>query len=230
MIYHFRKEYSMDILIWLNLAAFIFAGAGFIFGASKHLKPHKPLYASMITLGIGCVMIGRAYTITRLITGLAVTGVFHVGMLGTVGAFAFFFSANFGQIDSLVDDGSREYRKYRIIALAGVLITAALYMLILFSPAPIAEKISYGVTALAIAAASYFHVKHLLIPDVDYGVVSCQRGYNLLALIYGILCMLEMSMTANYNAVILIIVFVLECIVSGIMIPVMDKGVQKWSR
>lgn len=220
----------MDNLLWINIAAFVFAAAGFIFGATKYLKPRKPLYASMITLGIGCIMIGRIYTIARLLTGLAVTGVFHVGVLGTVGAFAFFFSANFGQIDSLVDDGDKAFAKYRLLAFSGVFLIAALYVLTFLSDAPNAEKITYGVTAISIAAASYFHVKHLLIPDVDYGVVSCQKGYNLLALLYGILCMLEMAITAYRNEVALIVVCVLECIVSGLLIPVMDKGVQKWSK
>ena len=37
-----------------------------------------------------------------------------------------------------------------------------------------------------IAAAGYFHLKHLMIPDVDYGVVRCQRGYNALGLCMGL--------------------------------------------
>ena len=220
----------MDSLIFLELALLVFAAPGFIFGAVKYLQPRKPLYASMIVLGVGCIMLGRAYSFIRLITGLKVAGVFTLGILGTVGAFLFFFSSNFGQIDSLVDGGEKKFVKYRLIALVGVIITAALYTVILLSPAELWEKITYGFASVAIAAASYFHFKHLIIPDIDYGVVSCQRTFNALALAYGVSCMLELIAMSYMNETMLIIVCVTECILSGLLVPVMDWGVRKWNK
>ena len=209
---------------------FVSAGIGFFLGAGKYLKPRKPLYASMIVLGVGCIMIGRAYSFLRLITGLEIEGVFHVGMLGTVGAFAFFFSANFGQIDSLVDDGSKQFLKYRIISLVGIIAAAVMYIFILFSPAPAAEKVIDAVVFVTIAAASYFHIKHILIPDVDYGVVRCLRAYNILTLSYGVLCMFEIMAAANGFTVFRVTVCLLECAVSLLIVPIMDMGVRKWSK
>lgn len=217
-------------MIYLDLALVIFSGAGFCFGALKYLKPKKPLYASMIVLGIGCVMIGRAYIFLRMLTGLETMGIFHVGLLGTLGAFAFFFSANYGQVDSLVDGGEPRFMKYRIIAFSGIAVICALYIFVLISPASLTEKVTDGVIAAMIAAASYYHVKHIVIPDVDYGVVNCIRGYNVLAFIYGILCMLEMIAAADRMNTMLIIVCAAECLVSLLIVPVMDRGVQKWNK
>lgn len=219
----------MSYLI-LSIAMFVSSAIGFAFGFAKYIKPHKPLYASMIVLGVGCIMIGRAYILLRLVIGLEIAGIFHVGMLGTVGGFAFFFSANFGQIDSLVDGGEKIFRKYRIIPLLSIVVTAILYMFVFFGNAPLAEKITDGIVALSIAAASYFHLKHLIIPDVDYGVVRCQRGYNLIALIYGILCMCEMTAAANMLEPVVIAACILECVATLVLVPVMDMGVKKWSR
>lgn len=220
----------MDYLVWLNFAMAASAAIGFIFGAYRYLRPHKTLYASMIVLGVGCIMIGKVHTFLRMLTGLEVNNVFHAGILGTVGAFAFFFSSNYGQIDSLVDDRGKEFAKYRLFGLVGLLIPAAMYSVIIFSPASTAEKISDGVAAASVCAAAYFHVKHIFIPDVDYGVVKCLRGYNILAFSYGILCILEMATDAYEIPVAVIAVCVLECIVSAVLVPVMHKGVLNWSR
>ncbi|MBP3855274.1 MAG: hypothetical protein IK990_06650 [Ruminiclostridium sp.] len=220
----------MNYLLFTELAMTAAAAVSFVYGAVKYLRPHKPLYASMIVLGVGCIMIGRAHTLLRMISGLDTLNLFHVGMLGTVGAFAFFFSANFGQIDSIVDGGEKELLKYRIIALSGLVIPAVLYVTELMSPDKRAEKIANGFVAVAVAASSYFHVKHLLIPDIDYGIVRCQRGYNALALIYGILCMIEINTKAYGMIVPDIIVSVLECAVTLMIVPMVHRGVLKWSR
>ncbi len=221
----------MEAVLYFNIAIGVVALISFIFGLRKYVGRRKPLYATMIVFGVGCILLGRSYTVFRILAGMPVVGVFHAGILGRVGIFAFFFSSNYGQIDSLVDDRSKGFVKYRIIAISGILVTAAIYAAILFSPANLADKISYGLAAAMIAPASYFHVKHIIIPDVDYGVVRCLRGFNTVALLFGITSMAELAVVAyGLDTVLCCVCCGVLCVLSGLLIPAMDMGVRKWSK
>ena len=107
--------------------------------------------------------------------------------------------------------------------------TAAIYLFILFGNAPVAEKIIDCIVFICIAAASYFHIKHMIIPDVEHGIVNCLRTYNILAFTYGILCTLEIAAAANGIVFLRVAACLLECVVSVLLIIAMDKGVRKWS-
>ncbi len=214
--------------LYINLAMAVCALVGMTLGGLYYLAPRKPLYASMIVLGVGCIVLARTYQFARLLTGLDIIDIFQLGVFGIIGTFAFFFSANFGQIDSLVDDGSKEFFRYRLIAWCGPVAVLIMY-LIAAQNCYFAEKIAYGLVALSVGAASYYHIKHILIPDVDYGVVHCLRKYNSLALFYGLLCMLEIIFVEHRIAMAVLIVGILQCITSIMIVPVMDKGVKLWT-
>ena len=218
----------MNHLVVENLAVVLCAAAGFLYGARLYLRPKKPLYASMIVLGLGCLMLGRLYQCVRLLTGSEITVSFQIGVLGIVGAFSFFFSANYGLIDSLVDDGSPAFARYRRIAWAGPALIALFYLPVVFSPIAAAGKVICTVVAVFIGLACYFHVKHLVIPDVDYGVVKCLRHYNALALALGAVSMLEMAALAWEIDWLVALVTILLCVISLAMVPVLDRGVKAW--
>ena len=217
----------MKYLLIENLAVMACATAGFLSGI-RYLNTRKALYASMIVQGMICVVLGRLYQCALLFTGSSLTENFQVGSLGVMGAFSFFFSANYGQIDSLVDGGEKTFRKYRLIALIGPAYVVSMLVPILFSPATMAFKINCVLVETMIAAASYFHVKHLIIPDVDYGVVRCLRGYNALAVVLSVMSMWELIALSMGSEPVLIVSGVGLCAVSLAMVPVMDKGVKKW--
>ena len=71
-------------------------------------------------------------------------------------------------------------------------------------------------------------VKHLMIPDVDYGVVRCLRGYNALAIALSVLSMWELISLAWGSKILFILSGVGLCGVSLALVPAMDKGVKKW--
>ena len=223
-----RSVLKMD-MVYFDIIAIVCALSGVVIGLDQ-LSPKKPLYATMIVLGVGCIAMGKAYTLARQITGLETSGIFHVGILGAVGAFAFFFSSNFGQVDSLVDDGSKKFLKYRIIPLAAVAAVLAVYGAVLISPAPMAEKLTDALAFLSAAAAGYFHMKHLLIPDVDYGVVRCQRWYNALALALCFGTLGELTATAYSMDILYIVSSVVQSAALVLIVPIMKRGVKKWSK
>ena len=219
----------MRYLLAENLAILLCASAGFVFGAVRYLKPRRPLYASMIVLGLGCMMLGRLYQCVLLWTGSGLMEQFQIGILGTAGAFSFFLSANYGQIDSLVDDGGPDFLRFRAIAWAAPVLVAALYVPVAASQADFSVKIGCGIAAVLIAAAGYFHLKHLMIPDVDYGVVRCQRGFNALGLCMGLCNMLELIALCHGLVWLFIACGGLLCAVCLAIVPLMDRGVRKWT-
>ena len=217
----------MKYLLIENLAVMVCATVGFLTGI-PYLNTRKALYASMIVQGMICVVLGRLYQCALLFTGGSLTDNFQVGSLGVMGAFSFFFSANYGQIDSLVDDGGKTFRKYRLIALIGPAYVVSMLVPILLSPAAATFKISCVIISVMISMASYFHVKHLFIPDVDYGVVRCLRGYNALAVTLSVMCMWELIALALNSQWLLIVSGVGLCAAALTLVPVMDRGVKKW--
>lgn len=220
----------MNLILIANIITCICALIGFIYGIIKFFKPKKAVYPQMITLAVGCMAFGRLYQVVRLLTGGEILNPFQLGLFGIIGSLMFLFSANYGAIDSLADDGSKEFTKYRIVSVAAPLVAAALYFIFIFA-ADTAKltKIIYGIITVFVMLASYFHLKHLIFPDVDFGVINCLKPYNLLALIYSFICMTEMILlNANSEIGILLVGVVMGGLLIGIVISV-ERGIKKWT-
>ena len=216
--------------LFLSLAVTVCAGIGFVYGIIRFFREKSALYIRMIVFSIGCAMLGRLFETLQFLVNGQLSGNFHLGMLGVAGSFLFLFSANFGQMDSIVDDGSAQFRKTRLIALAAPLVVAAMWIWLVVAKGFTGRTIAYGVEAILIALAVYFHLKHLLIKDVDFGLIRAIRHYNLLALVYALLSMAEMIVKSfNISAAFTIIIYILQCAVMLAFIPVLERGVKKWT-
>ena len=219
----------MNLYLIANIIGFVCALFGFIYGGIKFFRPRQALYAQMITLALGCVAFGRLFYIVRLLTSGFITGSVQLGFFGIVGSFMFFFSSNFGTLDSLLDDRSKAYRKYRLISFAAPVVFAAMYALI-FLTADISTmwKILGAVLTVFAAISTYFNLKHLIFPDVDFGVVKCLRPYNLLVLIYSAAAFAECAALSRDNAVLTLICCIVTGLISAAMMPSIVRGLKKW--
>ena len=220
----------MTLILIANVIVCICAFIGFIYGMIKFFKPRKAVYAQMIALAVGCVAFGRLYQVVRLLTGGDMTSGFQLGVFGVIGSLLFLFSANFGTMDSLADDKSGEFIKYRLIALVAPVAALVLYILFVgLTDLPRSVKIASALVTIFVMQASYFHLKHLIFPDVDLGIIKCLRRYNLLALIYTFLCMAEMVVIGLNNEIgILIVGALIGAVLIGIVISV-ERGINKWT-
>lgn len=220
----------MNLFLIANIITFAGALGGFVYGAVRFFRPRAAIYLQMITLVSGVIVFGRLYQIIRIVAINDVLEHFHLGVLATVGSLLFLFAANFGAMDSLVDDGSKALRKYRLIPLAAPLAVVALYLVLFyFVHQPTLTKVIAGVLAVIIAAASYFNLKHLIIPDVDYGVIRCLRQYNLLALVYECLCFAELIALSRDSEIAALVIGVLTGAVLPLIILSAERGFKKWS-
>ena len=206
------------------------AFVGFIYGIVKFFKPKKAIYAQMITLSVGCMAFGRLYQVVRLITVGDMLEHFQLGVLGVIGSLLFLFSANFGVMDSLADDGSKQFLKYRLIALITPVAAISVYLsLFLFSDFPLLVKIVSGIITAVASCASYYNLKHLIFPDVDFGVIKCLKSYNILAIAFDFLCVAEIVAYGLENNVAILIIGVAISAVMVAMTPVVERGIKKWT-
>ena len=114
------KMEELDILcLWIAelipLSATLFS---FIYGLNKFFKKGKPLFLQSITMAMGCHALGSIYHLCQTLTTETVLEGFTPAYLGRIGFFLFLITASYGQMDRIVDDGSKKLRPSRIIALA----------------------------------------------------------------------------------------------------------------
>ena len=175
----------MDFLLVGNIIMCVAAFAGFGYGAAEFFKPRKALYGKMIACALLCIGIGRLFNIVRLLAGSDLYENFQLGSLGIIGSIVFFFSANYGAINIIADDGSGSLKKYKAVAhITAIVILCTYIPLFYLGDITLLWKIQGGVLVAAVAACSYYHVKFSIIPDVDLGVIGILRPYNICALLY----------------------------------------------
>ena len=219
----------MNLYLIANIIGFVCSLFGFIYGGIHYFRPRKATYAQMITLALGCNAFGRLFYIVRLLTTGFITGSLQLGFFGIAGSFMFFFSSNFGTLDSLLDDGSKTFRKYRLIAIAAPAAFIVMYVLFfLIADISLMWKILGGVLTFFSALSTYFNLKHLIFPDVDFGVVKCIRPYNFLVLVYSASVYTECVGLSRDNGLLTIICCIVSGIVSAAMMPFIVRGVKKW--
>ena len=220
----------MNLLLIANAVTCVCALIGFIFGLIKFFRPKKAVYAQMISLAVGTMAFGRLYQVVRLLTLGDITEHFQLGVLGVIGSLIFFFSANYGVMDSIADDGSEIYRKYRGVAVIAPVAALILYaVFFLFADLPLLVKIVSGVITFVIMCASYYNLKHLIFPDVDFGVINCLKAYNLLALGFETLSFAEMVTLSRGSDSATLIVNILMSIILVLILPMVDRGIKKWT-
>lgn len=220
----------MKVYLIANAIACVCSIAGFIYGSVFFLKPHKAGYAQMITLSVGCMAFGRLYQIIRLLTVGDLFDRFQLGVLGVIGGLVFMFSANFGLIDRIGDDGNRKYTRYRLIPVAAPLAALGVYLLFfLFSDQPVLMKTEAAVITFFVMETSYFNLKHLIFPDVEFGILRGMRTYNLFALCFEALCMAEIIAYSRGSEMSVLVISILMGLVLLGLTPSVQRGILKWT-
>ena len=118
----------MNLYLLANIITGIGAFVGFFYGACRYFHPRKAVYAQRVTMAAGCMAFGRLYQVIRLLTSGDIFSRFHLGLLGVIGSLLFFFSTNFGVMDTITDDGAPENRRCRLIPAAAPALTAVVYL------------------------------------------------------------------------------------------------------
>ena len=202
----------------------------FIYGLNKFFKKGKPLFLQSITMAMGCHALGSIYHVCQTITTETVLEGFTPAYLGRIGFFLFFIAASYGQMDRIVDDGSKKFRPSRLIALIAPITAILLYIPNgIMEDLPISTKVAVGLVWLPATVSVYYNLKHAVIPDYDFGFIKAIKPYNILAVGLGfseLLCLTAWDYLYSIPLVISTVVFAILCIT---MMIVAKKGAEKWT-
>ena len=217
----------MGIAELVPLCATLFS---FIYGLNKFFKKGKPLFLQSITMAMGSHALGSVYHVCQTLTTETVLEGFTPAYLGRIGFFLFFIAASYGQMDKIVDDGSKKMRPARLIALIAPMCAILLYLPNgLMEDLPLATKIAVLLVWIPAIFSVYYNLKHSIIPDFDFGFIKAIKPYNILAVCLGfaeLLCLTAWDYLYNTQLVITAVIFAVLCV--ALMIAA-KKGAERWT-
>ena len=185
----------------------------------------QPLFFKILLFAAASYLLGALFEgCWALIYGGAPSG-FHIGCLGYVGMWFFLCSSYFGAIDRLADGGEPMYRPYRLAALAAPLAVLGLTAWSVTSYGPDAS-LPLLLPAIPMGLTLYFALKHLLLPDVEMGIIRVMRPYNALVILLGLsqASLLFPGLPGSLQPVVTLLV----CALLMAMLPTAEMGVRKW--
>ena len=214
-----------------DIVPFLASLGTFIYGVKHFFKKGKAYYLQIVTMAFGCYAMGSLYYLCQSITAEEVPEGFTAAYLGRIGFFLFLFTANFGQMDGLLDDRTPAFKKFRYIALIAPIAVALLYVPCILTDMLISTKISLVFMWLAAMCSSYYNFKHAIISDLGYGFVKAIRPYNICALILTFAELILHILWANaddFGFVIIAVISALFSVMCAVTMVALKRGEEKW--
>ncbi len=166
-----------------GLASFLVAMLAFVFGTVKLFRKKKPLYLQLLICAVGCFALQQLSYIVNLWCG--VTAAVSIGMFGIFGCNFFLLSANYGTLDRIVDDGKGS-KKARIGAIAAPLLMVSLAISAFFAwrSRDLLCAFMWLLILFPALPASYFNLKHILLPVDPFAFLRATKPCNVAALVF----------------------------------------------
>lgn len=207
---------------------FVTAAFGFSFGAYKSFKKKGILFLQIVTCALGCAGLGFAFNIVSFLTTREIPQGFNIGILGMIGCYFFLLSAGYGQLDGLGDSGSKAFRKYRLMALGAPFLILVAVAAVVFTPDAADGRLVPVMLLLVMAPSSYYNLKHLIIPDIDLGILKAIRSYNIMILLFTAINTVSILLGIYGLSNLANIASLANAIVIAFIMPISISGVKKW--
>ena len=221
-----------DILcLWIAELLPLFATlVSFVYGLNKFFKKGKPLFLQTLTMAMGCHSLGSIYHLCQTLTSETLVEGFTPAYLGRIGFFLFILTASYGQLDRIVDDGSSKMRPARLLALLAPLCAVLLYIPnAIMEDVPTATKVTYALVWIPACISVYYNLKHILLPDLDFGFIKAIKPYHALVLCLSFSELLCLTAWDYYYSVPLLVTAVLFAVLCVCTMITAKKGVKKWT-
>ena len=216
-----------DVIILISMIFII------LYGVKHFFKKGKAFYARLITLGMACYAMGTLYHLCQTLTADDVTEGFTSSYLGKMGFFLFLFTANYGQMDSLLDDGHICFKKSRYIAIIAPIVAGLLFIPCLVVEMPLSTKISFGLVWVCAILSAYYNLKHTIIDDCGFGFAKGIRPYNACAVALTFIEFVQLVIWSNYDIdggfILIAITSTLFSVMAIITMINLKRGIEAWT-
>ena len=167
-----------------EVISFLISLAAFIFGAVNLFKKGIPMYFKLFGIAEACYAIEELWVVINTMFGTEDPFV-SVRLFGTFGFFCFILSANVGEFDRTIDEGKEESKKARRLAFIAPAFFFMIYILsaFLLQEKGVAYLILEFIVFLPVFLASYFCLKHLLLPTDSLGFLTTTKEVDIVSLV-----------------------------------------------
>ena len=184
-----------------------------LYGGWECIRRKQPLFFKLLLYAMASYLLGTLFTAGyALVYGHEPAG-FHVGILGYMGTYFFLLSSYYGAIN-------------RLAAASGPILVL---VLLAHSVRTLGAGacLTYALLCLPIAPTLYFSIKHLILPDVDLGIIRVMRPYNACVIVF---CMVQVLLQAPACSGLDIRAAgsVLSSVLLMTLLPMAEMGVRKW--
>lgn len=217
---------TIDIIY--AIISLLIAAVAFWLGAIKLFTKQKPFYMKLLVCAAGCFMLEQQLLLVNL--WCDVHEIFTIGMLGVLGCNFFLLSANFGTLDKIVDDGDKKNKVARVMALIAPIVILLLCIRAFFAwkDKDIICAVMWMFMLLPAIPASYFNLKHILLPVDACGLLKATRNSNVWALVlYVVMTFFVSSSASDSSKLVGILSLLMSLSVLAITISAI-RGAKKW--
>jgi hypothetical protein len=218
------------ICLWIaELVPLIATLFSLIYGLKHFFKKGKPLCLQSITMAMASHALGSVFHLCQMLTGTDLMEGFTPAYLGRIGFFLFILTASYGQLDRIVDDGSVTMRPARILALVAPLLAVLLYLPNVFlEDVPVSTKVVYALVWIPAVICVYFNLKHIIIPDLDFGFIKAIKPYNVFVLLLSYAELICLTAWNDYKPPLMAVTAVVFGALCVCAMVFARKGVAKW--
>ncbi len=213
--------------IIFGLISFIIAASAFALGVAKIFKKKKPLYLQLIICAVGCFAIQQLSYVVNIWCN--VTAAVSIGMFGIFGCNFFLLSANFGTLDKIVDDGKGSGKARAISVIAPVIMAVpAVAAFLSWKDKDLFCAVMWLVMLIPALPASYFNLKHILLPMDPFEFLRATKPCNISALVFYIVTVVYIICSASQNSTVSGVVSVLMSVSVLALSLSAVRGAKKW--
>ena len=209
------------------LVSFLVAAFAFGFGAVMLFKKKKPMYLQILVCAAGCFALQQLSYVVNI--WCDITAAVSIGMFGIFGCNFFLLSANFGTLDKIVDDGQGSLKTRAGAIIAPVLLTAlTVFAFVSWKDKDLFCAVMWVIMLIPALPASYFNLKHILLPMDPFEFLRATRNCNITALVFYlvtavyVICSAFCGNTVNGILSVLMSISVLALSLSAV------RGAKKW--